>query len=320
VVLLTDAPRDPELLDFVCAQRQLGSRVEIADPERAMQAPWFPGVRGVILTLADSAETTGGLTLGLRKLAALDAAFGAHRGLDFFVTCSRAVGVIGAPAARDEAALAAALDAIAERRLASRLIATALSLGPVAQDEVHAAELASAGIRFARHTDVVDAMVATAREDAGGAGRARVVLPFDLAALLELLPMASDRPIFRGLAAPAAHAVRDRGGSAPGPYVGPSNELERVLAEMVAAALRIDRVGIDDAFFALGGDSILATDLLAKVNTRFGVAVGPRQLEGLFERFTVRAMARMVHDALVSRIAEMTAGEIAVALDRTRKA
>jgi hypothetical protein len=318
VVLLTDAPEQPAIVEFVRTRGELGVTIDVADPDAAAQAAWLPGVRGAVLTLAASAAAAGGLASGLRKLAALDAAFGDHRGLELFATCSSAVGALGAPAAADAAALAAAIAAIAQRRLASGLVAAALVLGPVAQDEVHAAQLASAGIRFARHADVLDALIAMARgaPGPGGAGRARLVLPFDLATLLELSPVASDRPVFGTLTAPAAHAVRDRGGSAHSAYVAPRNGLERVLAELVATTLRVDRVGVDDSFFALGGDSILATDLLASVNTRFGVALGPRQVERLFERFTVAAMARVVHQALVARISGMTTGEIKQALDK----
>src|SRR6185503_9970703 len=39
-------------------------------------------------------------------------------------------------------------------------------------------------------------------------------------------------------------------------YVAPRNHVERVLASVWCEVLRVERVGIDDNFFALGGDSI----------------------------------------------------------------
>ena len=50
------------------------------------------------------------------------------------------------------------------------------------------------------------------------------------------------------------------------PFVPPRTELERLLAEIWAGVLGIEAVGVDDDFFALGGDSILSMQI-----------VGPRQ-------------------------------------------
>jgi amino acid adenylation domain-containing protein len=41
------------------------------------------------------------------------------------------------------------------------------------------------------------------------------------------------------------------------PYVAPRNELERRLAELWAEQLELDEVGVEDDFFALGGDSLM---------------------------------------------------------------
>jgi thioesterase domain-containing protein/aryl carrier-like protein len=53
-------------------------------------------------------------------------------------------------------------------------------------------------------------------------------------------------------------------------YVPPRTPLERELAELWAATLEVDRVGVDDDFFSLGGDSILGAELLAKIAERNG--------------------------------------------------
>ena len=47
----------------------------------------------------------------------------------------------------------------------------------------------------------------------------------------------------------------------PIPYVAPRNDEERVLADLWAQALRLERVGIVDNFFDLGGDSMVMTQI-----------------------------------------------------------
>jgi oxalate---CoA ligase len=46
-------------------------------------------------------------------------------------------------------------------------------------------------------------------------------------------------------------------------YVAPRTPLEKMLAQCWAEILEVEQVGIHDHFFALGGDSLLVTHLLA---------------------------------------------------------
>jgi oxalate---CoA ligase len=55
-------------------------------------------------------------------------------------------------------------------------------------------------------------------------------------------------------------------------YAPPRTGRERELAELWAATLGVERVGLDDDFFALGGDSILAAELFAQIAERDGSA------------------------------------------------
>ena len=59
-------------------------------------------------------------------------------------------------------------------------------------------------------------------------------------------------------------------------FVLPRNPAEGTLAEIWADALRLERVGIHDDFFALGGDSILAVQILSRAN-RAGLRLTLRQ-------------------------------------------
>src|SRR4029077_14958600 len=47
----------------------------------------------------------------------------------------------------------------------------------------------------------------------------------------------------------------------------PTDAREEILARIYAQVLGVDRVGIDDSFFDLGGDSLSAMRLIAAINT-----------------------------------------------------
>jgi oxalate---CoA ligase len=56
----------------------------------------------------------------------------------------------------------------------------------------------------------------------------------------------------------------------PVAHTTPRTPLEEELAGVWAATLGISRVGVEDDFFSLGGDSILGADVLARVGERYG--------------------------------------------------
>ncbi|MEV0538296.1 amino acid adenylation domain-containing protein [Nocardia salmonicida] len=77
------------------------------------------------------------------------------------------------------------------------------------------------------------------------------------------------------------------------PYRAPETPTELVLAEIFAELLGRAQVGIDDSFFALGGDSILAIQLVTQAKLR-GVHCTPLQV---FEHRTVAALGAVVDAA-----------------------
>jgi amino acid adenylation domain-containing protein/non-ribosomal peptide synthase protein (TIGR01720 family) len=80
----------------------------------------------------------------------------------------------------------------------------------------------------------------------------------------------------------------------PASPAAPRTPLEEMLAGLWAQVLGVDWVGIDDNFSDLGGDSILATQLISRVREvmRLGVS-----FHSLFETPTVAGMARSIEAA-----------------------
>jgi acyl carrier protein len=86
-------------------------------------------------------------------------------------------------------------------------------------------------------------------------------------------------------------------------FRAPSTPAERRLAEIVAGALGVDRVGADDNFFLLGGHSLLATQVVLRAQEAFGVDI---TLLAMFEAQTVANLAATVERLLVERLATMS--------------
>jgi amino acid adenylation domain-containing protein len=73
-------------------------------------------------------------------------------------------------------------------------------------------------------------------------------------------------------------------------YVAPSTEAETVLTEVWQRVLGFDQIGVHDNFFDLGGDSVVAIQVIAQSMAR-GLSLTPEQL---FEHQTIAALARLV--------------------------
>ena len=71
-------------------------------------------------------------------------------------------------------------------------------------------------------------------------------------------------------------------------YRAPTNPTEEILAAIYAQVLGTQRVGVDDSFFELGGDSLSAMRLIGAVNTSLDAALTVRTV---FEAPTVAQLA-----------------------------
>ena len=88
--------------------------------------------------------------------------------------------------------------------------------------------------------------------------------------VLDELPLTSSGKIDRkALPAPVFAATSFR---------APRTQTEKVVAEVFAEVLGVDRVGLDDDFFALGGDSLIATRVTARLQVALGREVPVRYL------------------------------------------
>jgi phthiocerol/phenolphthiocerol synthesis type-I polyketide synthase E len=75
--------------------------------------------------------------------------------------------------------------------------------------------------------------------------------------------------------------------------------VESIVADMWSALLGMETVRIDDEFFALGGTSLVAIQLISQIRDRFGVELS---IEALFDDPTVRGIAAQISAAGASPV------------------
>jgi glycopeptidolipid biosynthesis protein len=101
--------------------------------------------------------------------------------------------------------------------------------------------------------------------------------------VLEALPLTVNGKLDkRALPAPEYRGI--------GEYRAPVTPVEEILAGIYAQVLGVERVGVDDSFFDLGGDSILSMQVVARARAA-GVMCRPRDI---FVEQTVAGLARVV--------------------------
>lgn len=103
--------------------------------------------------------------------------------------------------------------------------------------------------------------------------------------LLDELPLLANGKIDRAQLPPLSSFESGAGL----PYAAPRDAREDRLSELWAAALGVDKVGIDDNFFQLGGHSLLAVELVNRCRDVLG---GQLSLTQLFEHPTIRSLAK----------------------------
>lgn len=91
-------------------------------------------------------------------------------------------------------------------------------------------------------------------------------------------------------------------------FIAPQDEFELIIAEIICEVLGVERLGIKDNFFAIGGDSLTATQVVSRLRSTFHVDL---PIVTMFKRPTVAELA-----AEISTSGELAdAGLIAEVLD-----
>jgi amino acid adenylation domain-containing protein len=221
-----------------------------------------------------------------------------HEPLDFFVFFSSAVSVLGSPGQGNYAGGTGFMDALAHYRQSLGLPALSINWGPWAQVGLVAGGVrvpGPAGSQGVKGLEPPAALEAFGRLLEDGAPQA-TVLPFDIQQLLDLYPPAAGMPFFDEVGGRESHVSRlyARPRMRQG-YVAPRNELERQLADLWKQTLRIDQVGVHDSFFELGGDSVLAAQVVALAQRTFGVPLDVREA---FQAFTIAHLAERLASSL----------------------
>ncbi|MFZ4134195.1 amino acid adenylation domain-containing protein [Streptomyces koyangensis] len=110
----------------------------------------------------------------------------------------------------------------------------------------------------------------------------------------------------RDNAAPRAPGAAPGAAPATGAPVAPRTPTEQTLAELWAEVLGTERIGVEDGFFDLGGDSITALRLMSRISGVFGVDLPPR---ALFDGASVRALAEAVEEEILKTLEELVGGD-----------
>jgi amino acid adenylation domain-containing protein len=106
---------------------------------------------------------------------------------------------------------------------------------------------------------------------------------------LDRLPVTANGKVDRG-------ALPDPGRSRPeleNPFVSPSTPIEKTIASIWVEVFKLERIGIHDNFFDLGGHSLMATQVISRLREAFETEL-PLRL--LFEHPTIHGVALYVEN------------------------
>jgi len=120
---------------------------------------------------------------------------------------------------------------------------------------------------------------------------------------LQALPLTPNGKIDRdALPAPdATNTLADEG------YAAPGTVLEEKLSGIVANLLGLERVGVNDNFFLIGGHSLFGTQLIARIQATFGVEL---PLRSIFDLPTPALLAREIESQIMAKVNAMDEAQV----------
>jgi hypothetical protein len=92
--------------------------------------------------------------------------------------------------------------------------------------------------------------------------------------VLDALPLTSNGKVDRR----ALEGLGGRGADSGEEFLPPRTAMEVLVARVFQEALSLNRVGLHDNFFDLGGHSLLSLRVIAQIEKRTGSRLGPRDL------------------------------------------
>lgn len=87
------------------------------------------------------------------------------------------------------------------------------------------------------------------------------------------------------------------------PYVAPSNDLERLIADIWAKTFGFEKVGVYDSFFDLGGDSLIAVQM---VNSAKSILKRDMEAASLYRAINIKSLAEQLEKSESQAVSELT--------------
>ncbi|MGH7978607.1 MAG: non-ribosomal peptide synthetase, partial [Limisphaerales bacterium] len=120
---------------------------------------------------------------------------------------------------------------------------------------------------------------------------------------LDRLPLTANGKVDRGSLPPpdSANTLQDQAD------VAPISRVEKTLTQILASLLKIENVDREANFFALGGHSLLGTQLIARIRDSFGIELPLREV---FDSPTVAALSAQIEEIMAAEVEAMSDEEV----------
>jgi amino acid adenylation domain-containing protein len=125
--------------------------------------------------------------------------------------------------------------------------------------------------------------------------------------MLDAMPITSNGKIDR-----RALPIPERSRPLDTRFVSPRNEVENILADIWSEVLLIDRIGVNDEFLDLGGNSLAATRVLSRVFKRYQLEL---PVQSLFQSPTIAEMAEVITQSRARKLNEPDLSRILAELE-----